>query len=444
MHANLRSPLVLLVLLLVASTATPAVAQPAGAMGRVSTPMPAGPLQVPRSASLASALERVPRHWQEAIPSELPLARKREIDRQLRLHRDVLDTDAKGAPVVRSEVVAIDPLPAALDRIRRIGFTVIEDRMLDALDLRIVVLRSPPGTGTRAALRQLRRLDPAGSYDFNHVYFGSAAGGAQAHVPASTSAIARAPQALRIGLIDSGVSRGHAAFVGVDVKTWGCDGKPYPDAHGTAVASLLVGGSDGDAAAPGTVLYAADIYCGRPTGGAVTGFAGAMAWLARERVGVINLSLVGPHNQLLQRAVQALAARGHVLIAAVGNDGPAAPPLYPAAYAEVIGVTAVDRRERALPEAGRGQHVAFAAPGSDLRVARPSGDWGTVRGTSFAAPLVARVVARAASAPGQGETTRMRDQLASHAKDLGPKGRDNTYGYGLVVDDMPVASVGVR
>lgn len=438
MHADVR-PLLLLSALLMVGAAAPALAQRVGAIDRV--PGAAG---IVPAAPRPTALPRAPRGWEDAIPSEVALSRKLEIDRRLRLHRDVLDVDFRGAPVVRSEVVALDPLPEALDRVRAAGFTVVDHRTLDALDLRIVVLRVPRGTGTGAALRQLRLLDPAGSYDFNHVYSGSAAGSLETDAGAPVaSTTSRAPQALRIGLIDSGVSGDHPSFAGVDVKTWGCEGRPHPDAHGTAVASLLVGNPDGDAA-PGTVLYAADIYCGRPTGGAVTGFAEAMAWLARERVGVINLSLVGPHNQLLQRAIQALAARGHVLVAAVGNDGPAAPPLYPAAYPEVIGVTAVDRRERALPEAGRGHQVDFAASGSDLRVARPSGDWGTARGTSFAAPLVARAVARLVSAPGDGETARASAELAARATDLGPNGRDNTFGHGLLGDETQALSVGSR
>lgn len=435
MPHSLRPPL-LLCALLIASVSQPCPAQRVGSMERAPVTGPAGPLA--RPPSLPSALQRIPRVAQTAIAAELQ-TRELEIHRHLRLHRDVLDTDTRGAPVVRGEVVAIDPAPGALDRVRGAGFTVTDDRMLDELNLRIVVLRSPRGVGTRQALRQLRRLDPVGTYDFNHVYFGSAAITAGATLPSSS--IARSARALRVGLIDSGVSRDHPGLAGVDIRGWGCDEKPHPDTHGTAVASLLVGNQDGEVVR-GSVLYAADIYCGQPAGGAVTGFAEAMAWLARERVGVINLSLVGPHNQLLQRATQALAARGHVLVAAVGNDGPAAPALYPAAYPEVIGVTAVDPRERVLPEAGRGQHVDFAAPGSELRAARPSGDWGTVRGTSFAAPLVARAAARLVDAPGHGQAARVRAQLAAEAVDLGPKGRDNTYGHGLLGAEPPGGSVG--
>jgi len=93
-------------------------------------------------------------------------------------------------------------------------------------------------------------------------------------------------------------------------------------------------------------------------------------------VAVINISLVGPKNLLLARVVAALIARGYVIVAAVGNDGSAAPPLYPAAYRHVISVTAVDAERRVLFEAERGPQVTFAAQGADLKAANLRQVWG--------------------------------------------------------------------
>ncbi|MFP7725655.1 S8 family serine peptidase [Lysobacter sp. D1-1-M9] len=431
-----RRPLLSLLLpaLVLAAMAMPAHAQLVGGMRAGSLPV-----TVPGQRRVSGAVPRLRRDLPDVVPEAASRLGNPRLERLLRRHPKLLDVDPAGAPVVRSEVVAIDPSVEALQLARVAGFSVGDERTLQALGLRVVVLRSPEGTGTRAALQQLRRLDPSGSYDFNHLYSGAA--GAMAAGPVRAPVSGPAAPAVRIGLIDSGVARGHPALAGVDVHSWGCDGAPVADAHGTAVASLLMGAADGGAASGGT-LFAADIYCGRPTGGAVTGYAEAMAWLAQEGVGVINLSLVGPHNALLRRATEALAARGHVLVAAVGNDGPAAPPLFPAAYPEVMGVTAVDRRQRALPEAGRGVQVDFAALGSELRAARPDGLWGTVRGTSFAAPLVARAAAAAyLVAPDPARAAQLRAQMAERARDLGTAGRDDTYGHGLVA---PAAATGSR
>ena len=69
--------------------------------------------------------------------------------------------------------------------------------------------------------------------------------------------------------------------------------------------------------------------------------------------------------------IGALIDNGFVIVAAVGNDGPAAPPLYPASYARVVGVTAVDAHRRVLIEAARGPQVMFASPGADMRRPAP-------------------------------------------------------------------------
>jgi subtilisin family serine protease len=115
----------------------------------------------------------------------------------------------------------------------------------------------------------------------------------------------------------------------------------------------------------------------------------ALGWLASKHPQVINISLVGPPNKLMERAIQAVQARGIEVVAAVGNDGPAAPAQYPASYAGVISVTAVDARGHALPEAGKPAHLDFAAPGADMAAALPGQGYGRVRGTSFASPLAA-------------------------------------------------------
>jgi subtilisin family serine protease len=142
-------------------------------------------------------------------------------------------------------------------------------------------------------------------------------------------------------------------------------------------------------AAPGAQLLVADVYGGNRAAGSATTIVKALGWLAAHHPQVINVSLVGPPNKLVERAVQIVQSRGIEVVAAVGNDGPAAPPQYPASYPGVIAVTAVDAGGRALPEAGKATHLDFAAPGADMAAALPGQGYTRVRGTSFAAPLAA-------------------------------------------------------
>ncbi len=150
------------------------------------------------------------------------------------------------------------------------------------------------------------------------------------------------------------------------------------------------------------------------------------------------MSLVGPKNATLEQVVRIVIARGHLVVAAVGNDGPSAPPLYPAAYANVIGVTAVDARQRVLVEAGRGPQVAFAAPGADMAAAGGNAAFVAVRGTSFATPVVAGLLALRLPTPDKNAADAVLAQLAREAVDLGPRGRDTTYGNGLVGEQIRV------
>ncbi|MGZ3183063.1 MAG: S8 family serine peptidase [Telluria sp.] len=336
----------------------------------------------------------------------------------LRRHRDLLEADPRGEPVVRRRLLAVSPSPAGMQAARELGLEIERRTVIEPLAIENVVLRVPEGADTAAALERLRARDPQGSYDFDHIYVGSGAGAGSA----PGDARAHAP-AVRAGLLDGGVDAAHPAFAHTAIERFGCD-KPHPSTHGTEVAALLAG-DDGNfsGTAPRAHLYAADIYCDSPAGGSAEAIATALGWLAREKVGVINLSVVGPPNLLLERAVAAMVRRGHLLVAAAGNDGPAAPPLYPASYPGVVGVSAIDRRGRLIAEAARGPQVMFAAPGSQIASAQPGGGYAGVRGTSFAAPLVAGLLAGALPEPDPARAAAALSALAATARPLDGAGR---------------------
>ncbi|MEO8063404.1 MAG: S8 family serine peptidase [Pseudomonadota bacterium] len=356
---------------------------------------------------------------------DLSAARALRVERAYREHRAELDR-VNDELIVRAEVVAIDITDPALAQALKADFVVLRTQELADLGLRITVLQTPAGWSASRGLKRLRKLDPPGTYDYNHVYLDSGGiGTAVAGLAAPESAAGSG--GARLGLIDGGVDDSHRVFSGVRLHRFGCNGVAVPSAHGTAVASLAVRGqSMGD-------LYAADVYCGAPAGGAIDAVAAAFGWMAREHVAVINVSLVGPRNVLLERVVRSLIDQGYTIVAAVGNDGPAAPPLFPASYDGVVGVTAVDAKDRVLVEAGRGKQVDFAAPGLDQNAAATAPDsYAPVRGTSFAAPLVAGLLAQRIAAPDAQRHQRALDELTRSAQDLGARGRDDIYGAGLV------------
>jgi hypothetical protein len=351
-------------------------------------------------------------------------------------NRQFLEADPAGDPVVRGEVVAIAPTPQALDAARAAGFSVLRESSLGELGLEVTILAPPSGVSARDAVRRLRKLDPAGAYDFNHLYLG-AAEAARTPSDAAPASPATPTEGVELGLIDTGVAAGLPVFAGVAVEQRGfAAGAPRPAAHGTATASLVSGRLGGfHGAAPGARLFVADIFGAAPAGGSAEALAAALEWLAEARAPVINISLVGPPNALVGAAVAALNRRGTRIVAAVGNDGPAAPPSYPASYPEVIAVVPVDAHGRVLPEASRATHVDFAAPGAGLSAADLTGRLSPVRGASFAAPIVAGRLARLLRREDPAEAAQALAELAREAK---PAGR--AAGHGVVGEDVRLAS----
>lgn len=379
---------------------------------------------------------------QETLRQAVPLQQARATAQRdlLRRHPDVVEPDPAGLPVRRAELLWLSPSPPALQAALALGYALLREQDLPELGLRQLVLRPPPGVATADAAQRLRAIEPDAAVDFNHLYLRSGEVTTAATAEATLSSMPARGAARVVGLIDGGVDRRHPALAGARVQGWGCDGRRLPSAHGTAIASLLVG-RDGafSGLQPDATLFAADVYCEQPAGGSAEEVVRAMAWMVREQVAVVSVSLVGPHNALLERATQALLRRGHLVVAAVGNDGPAAPPLYPAAYPGVVGVSGVTPARRALPEAAQGPQVSLCAPGSELAVARPGGGYVIARGTSFAVPIVAGLLAEQMPRPGTQAATAALTQVARDALDLGEPGRDPVYGLGLVGEAARIA-----
>ena len=340
-------------------------------------------------------------------------ARTDRIADLLRKRRKFVEPDASGEPAVRGELLLVDPGPGTLAAARGLGLSDATTEKLDALDMTVVRLTLPRGLSLAEAQKQLLQQAPETQIAPDNLNFQS--GGTA--VETAASAVAAAPAiATRVGIIDGGPGKGIST---VAIRGF-ARGAPASSDHGSAVASLLAG-------AGARNLIVADVYGADPAGGNALAIVRALDWLAGACAQVVSISLVGPRNAALAKAIDAVRKKGMVVVAPVGNDGPAAPPAYPASYPGVLAVTAVDKHERALIEAGHALHLDYAAPGADIRALNKAGKWVSVRGTSYAVPLVA---ARAAAAVRRGSTWKL--ALDDEAEDLGPRGPDAQYGRGLL------------
>ena len=356
--------------------------------------------------------------------------------------------DADGREIERDVWVVLVPAEH-VTRIQGWGFTVREQQNLPALERVLLRVDAPGDRDIVQAALELALDAPGTLVDFNHVY----EPGAEDEAPAETathaglvraSSAVRAPATLSVGIVDSAVAAEHEALRAADIvqKEFVPFNNTRPSRHGTAVASIFVGHTGMLAGHSGARLYAASVFfsdaAGRP-GATTASLVEGLAWLAAERVHVVNMSLAGPPNRVLEAALERVTALGVLVVAAVGNNGPAGEPLYPAAYDEVIGVTAVDAAHRIYRYANRGPHVAFAAPGVRIRVAVSDGGYRTESGTSMAAPYASAIIARSIAADPAASSANVLKSLQATAIDLGAQDFDEVFGYGLIAAAEPAA-----
>jgi subtilisin family serine protease len=201
------------------------------------------------------------------------------------------------------------------------------------------------------------------------------------------------------------------------------------------VLALLAGRPDSDT--PGLIpeakFFLANVFFDAGNGETITDTVSllkSLEWMNASQTKVVNMSFSGPQDDLLQARLKLLRARGVVFTAAAGNEGPAAFPVYPAAYPEVIAVTAVTEDRRVYPSANRGPYIDVAAPGVRIWTALPDGREGYRTGTSFATPFATAVLALQ-------QPTLMyepKDELLDHLNllRLGAGQHDPIYGRGLL------------
>lgn len=400
-----------------------------GWTARVGAQIAVPSVQLPETARTLPTLPDLDARPLIQVGDTLAEARLDRIRALLRNHRDRVELDRNDQPAVRGILVATGIDDAMIARAARQGFGLIERDRIAGLDLEIGRFSVPQGRSLARAQKQLAKLLPDTEIDADHLYFQSGTGG-----PLGVTALATtrpSSGAAPLGLIDGGVAA-HPSVAGRVEQRGFAAGAPSASRHGTAVASLLIGEGTVRGSAPGRRLAAADVYGSDPAGGNASAIARALGWLAERGVAVTTISLVGPDNKLVAAAVSRAQQRGMLIVAAVGNDGPAAPPAYPASYKGMFAVTGVGDGNRALPEAGRALRVDFAAPGANVLAATGATATGRVRGTSFAAPLVAGRLAQHYPSPATDRIAAAVTALVMEARDLGKKGRDPVYGHGLI------------
>jgi subtilisin family serine protease len=238
-----------------------------------------------------------------------------------------------------------------------------------------------------------------------------------------------------IAVIDSGIDLGHPELQGLVAGSYDALDKPEAaHKHGTGIAGAIVARARLLGAAPAARILAIRAFGAYGSSAEATSFAvvKGVEYAATHGARIINMSFNGPADPAMARNLAGARSLGIVLVAASGNLGPQAAPQYPAADPNVIAVSATDAKDTIFKASNIGSHIAVAAPGVDILVPAPNRDYQVTSGTSFAAAYVSGVAALLLQrAPGLRPET-VRQIMEQTAKDLGPRGRDNEYGAGLV------------
>lgn len=215
----------------------------------------------------------------------------------------------------------------------------------------------------------------------------------------------------------------------------------YGDGHGTSVAAIL--GSQLDkktqssshlnvaGVAPNIRIYSLK-YADGTSNGQIGDMIEAIQWSIKHHMQIINISSsIYTDHPGLKKAINQAAKKGIIIVASAGNDGPHDAPTYPARYENVIGVASIGKDKKSSPFSNRGASVDFAAPGDDVATLNVVGEKIVTSGTSFAAPHVTGLVALLIERYPNSSSTTIINKLKKSALDLGAKGKDSKYGYGL-------------
>jgi thermitase len=250
----------------------------------------------------------------------------------------------------------------------------------------------------------------------------------------------------KIGIVDTGIDQTHpelsgktvdcgAAFGGI-VTSGAC---ADDNMHGTHVAGTIAAKANNATGVAGVAFNSNLSICKALYTAAGTGLtsdvAACIAWVHARGAKVISMSLGGGASTTLQNAVAAAwengGPNGSVLVAAAGNDGDSTVN-YPAGYAQVVSVAATDHNDARASFSNTNADVEIAAPGVNVLSTIPGGQYAELSGTSMATPHVSGVTGVIWQLFPGSTASSIRSRLDAAVNDLGPAGRDATFGFGRV------------
>jgi subtilisin len=271
-------------------------------------------------------------------------------------------------------------------------------------------------------------------------------------------------KAIKVAVLDTGIDGAHPDLApnykgGISFVPDETSPQDF-NSHGTHCAGTIAAAIN-DAGvigvAPAAYLYAVKVL-NRSGSGQFSWIIAGIDWCITNGIKIISLSLGGSSAPTaLETMCNTAWNRGLLIVAAAGNSGPptagepTSPPTageptsvgFPARYANVIAVSAVDSSNVIAPFSSRGPEVELSAPGVNVLSTIPGGGYGSKSGTSMACPHVSGAAALAWGGHRYTNNVTIRRLLASTSDNLGIPDRDPLYGYGRVDAEQAATELAV-
>lgn len=314
-------------------------------------------------------------------------------------------------------------------------------------DINFVVV-APRGRDKAQLMSEMRGLRQVAYVEEDHVataflepndtYYSSQWGPQDIFAPQAWDITLGSPNVI-IAIVDTGVDYTHPDIAANYIKGGydfiNGDTDPTDDnGHGTHVAGIAAAVTNNGAGVAGISQskIMAEKVLGSDGSGSYSAVANGITHAANNGAKVISMSLGGRFSSsTLQNAVNYAWSKGVLVVAAAGNDQ-SGKISYPAAYTNVIAVSALDPGDGFAYYSNHGKKVELSAPGTSIYSTYKGGGYRSLSGTSMATPFVSGSAALVLSKNGGLSNRQVRDILDNTAIDLGTAGRDPYFGYGKV------------
>ncbi|MCI8647278.1 MAG: S8 family serine peptidase [Firmicutes bacterium] len=198
-----------------------------------------------------------------------------------------------------------------------------------------------------------------------------------------------------------------------------------PKGHGTHVAGTIVD------CTPGLSVKILPIRVLGINGGTSINVGNGIRYAADHKASVINLSLGGGHSNYKDEAIAYAIRKGVTVVVSAGNDNKNTSAYCPAHITGAVVVAATDKNDKKASFSNYGNSVDVAAPGVSIVSSVPGGKYQSYSGTSMAAPHVSAVAAMFKLDTPSFTPAKVESKIKKHTRDLGSKGWDKYYGYGI-------------